>query len=416
LKQIVDFHIHSPFSRGVSKNMQIAILAAEARKKGLDIIGTGDIFHKQWNKYLQENLPCEVDGLYSPSKKEYNTLFIATGEVEDNEHIHHLVIVPSLKTGIEIAIEFEKKNKIKLSRYGGRPRVDMDASQLVDLVKEYNCLIGPAHIFTPFTSIFRENKYSSLKNCFKESTVKVDFVELGLSANSAMADKIKELWGYTFLSNSDSHSPKSSKIGREANVIEVNDVSFSSIQKSLEKGKEPKIVLNIGLDPRLGKYHLSFCYKCRRRVIYIHNPSKIYDEKFIYFEKENEKQFMISISTRKLRCPACNGLLKLGVNDRVKLLATTNKKNTKRPPYFDSVPLVSLISKGLKIKNPDSKTVIKEYHRLIATFENEYNILLNASIEEIRKENDYVGKKIELMRENKLEIIPGGGGNYGELV
>ncbi|RLG13079.1 hypothetical protein DRN69_06180 [Candidatus Pacearchaeota archaeon] len=108
--------------------MQIAILAAEARKKGLDIIGTGDIFHKQWNKYLQENLPCEVDGLYSPSKKEYNTLFIATGEVEDNEHIHHLVIVPSLKTGIEIAIEFEKKNKIKLSRYGGRPRVDMDAS------------------------------------------------------------------------------------------------------------------------------------------------------------------------------------------------------------------------------------------------------------------------------------------------
>lgn len=125
---------------------------------------------------------------------------------------------------------------------------------------------------------------------------------------------------------------------------------------------------------------------------------------------------MISISARKLRCPACNGLLKLGVNDRVELLATTNKKNTKRPPYFDSVPLVSLISKGLKIKNPDSKTVIKEYNRLIATFENEYNILLNASIEEIRKENDYIGKKIELMRENKLEIIPGGGGNYGELV
>jgi len=412
VQQVVDFHIHSPYSRGVSKKLTLKLLAIGAAKKGLTLIGTGDVLYPKWNRHLQELLVEESDGIYK-LKEEENVYFIGAGEVEDNEHIHHLIIVPDLKTGYDLADELERKSKISLSKYGGRPRVDLDGSKLVKIVKEYSGMIGPAHSFTPFTAIFRENRYSSLEECYKDYSSEVDFIELGLSANSSLADRIKELWNFPFLSNSDSHSQKATKLGREANILEIKTLSYQGIRDAI-KGKKGKIVKNIGIDPRLGKYYSSFCYKCRRRILYARNKKQSFDDDFIYVE-EDRIAYVEDLSKKKKRCPACNGILKLGVRDRIELLATTKEKNVRRPDYLNIIPLTEVISKNLKIKNPEAKTVLKEYNRLLRVFGSEIDIIVNIAISEIKAENEFVGEIVEKMRKNSLDIIPGGGGHYGSL-
>ena len=58
----------------------------------------------------------------------------------------------------------------------------------MDIAHENGCIIGPAHAFTPWTSIYKE--YDSIMDCYGKMP---DFLELGLSADSDMADTIEEL-------------------------------------------------------------------------------------------------------------------------------------------------------------------------------------------------------------------------------
>ena len=99
--------------------------------------------------------------------------------------------------------------------------------RIFDLVKEYDCLIGPAHAFTPWTGMYKS--YDSIYDCYGK---KPDFVELGLSADTFMADCVRELKDFPFLTNSDAHSPWPHRLGREFNQLELDDISFSSIKKS----------------------------------------------------------------------------------------------------------------------------------------------------------------------------------------
>ena len=62
-KFIADFHIHSCFSRATSKKLTPLNLAAWAKIKGLDLIGTGDFTHPGWIKMLKEHLEQGEDGL-----------------------------------------------------------------------------------------------------------------------------------------------------------------------------------------------------------------------------------------------------------------------------------------------------------------------------------------------------------------
>ena len=60
-----DLHIHSRFSRATSKSLSLPLLAAWARVKGLDVLGTGDITHPAWRAEIAENLEFEEStGLY----------------------------------------------------------------------------------------------------------------------------------------------------------------------------------------------------------------------------------------------------------------------------------------------------------------------------------------------------------------
>mgnify|MGYP001037695880 CR=1 FL=1 len=85
---IGDLHIHSRYSRATSRDCTPEYLDMWARKKGIDIIGTGDFTHPAWRQELSEKLEPAEDGLYV-LKKEYRLgnapsrqpRFVITGEI-----------------------------------------------------------------------------------------------------------------------------------------------------------------------------------------------------------------------------------------------------------------------------------------------------------------------------------------------
>lgn len=411
---IADFHIHSPYSAATSKAITILNVSHQARNVGLNLVGTGDVFHPLWLKHIKTSLSLYNSGVFK-FKNSTSTFFVLAGEVEDLESIHHLILLPDWEAVTNVFDSFNRLSPTSNLNRFGRPRLNSSAEEIAEIVHDNNGLIGPAHAFTPFRSIFRENRYNSLRACFKTQASKVDFVELGLSANSHLADKLKELWSFAFVSNSDTHSVRPGKLGRECNVLLLDELNFDNLRHAFKGKNSQKILLNVGLDPRLGKYYLSFCYKCRRRLRFINIKKPRYDEQFIEYPLNQRAEILANIRNKKARCPACNGLLKLGVNDRIEMLKTTDEKNHSRPPYYNIIPFDELIMFVFGIKSNTSKTFVDIYKLLINKFNSELELLLKVEIEEINKFNKKLGTTIEQIRNQSIEVIEGGGGIYGSL-
>lgn len=375
-----DLHVHSKYSMATSKNMNPENMAIESAKKGLNLVATGDALHSKWLEELKNSL-TEIDdtGIYKTKDNipDNKTHFITTVEVEDNERIHHLLIIPSLETAWQMRDEFKAKNLDA----DGRPKLRMNGQEIMDVARDYDCLLGPAHIFTPWTGIYKS--YDSIVDCYNR---KPDFVELGLSSDSMLADSIDELRSYTFLSNSDSHSPWPHRIGREFNKMEVRQLSFNEIRRSL---KDNKVLENYGFNPRMGKYHETGCIKCYR-IYDIHEAVK-----------------------KDMKC-GCGGRIKRGVKARIEELANNNQPNKNRPHYQYMLPLAELLSTAHD-KGITTKYVQTRYDNLIKNFDNEINVLINIPIKEIETIDKKLAKIIDSYRQNTLEVIPGRGGLYGKI-
>ena len=65
-------------------------------------------------------------------------------------------------------------------------------------------MIGPAHAFTPWTAMYAY--FDRVADCYGSQSI--DFLELGLSADSSYGAAIPDLHNVPFLSNSDAHSPQ----------------------------------------------------------------------------------------------------------------------------------------------------------------------------------------------------------------
>ena len=265
-----DFHVHSCFSMASSKDMLIKNMAPKSKLKGLQLLGTGDAFHPGWLNIIEESTTYKGDGIYTADDMD----FVLTTEVEGKNRIHHLIIIPDIGIARELSEKLVSKNK----ESDGRPRIRYSGAELLEMVKEYDCLIGPAHAFTPWTGMYKS--FDSIYDCYDKAP---DFVELGLSADTFMADTVAELKNFPFLTNSDAHSPWPHRLGREFNQIELEDMSYSSIKKSI---KNKDIKANYGLVPNLGKYHMTACTKCYKLV----DPliAKENKMKCDIFEKDNK--------------------------------------------------------------------------------------------------------------------------------
>lgn len=370
-----DFHVHSCFSMASSKDMLIKNMAPKSKLKGLQLLGTGDAFHPGWLDIIEDTTDYLGDGIYGFDDMN----FVLTTEVEGKNKIHHLIIIPNIEIARELSHRLPSKNK----NHDGRPKTQLGGAELLELVRDYDCLIGPAHAFTPWTGMYKT--YGSIYDCYEKAP---DFVELGLSADTFMADTVDELKDFTFLTNSDAHSPWPHRLGREFNQIELEDISFSSIKHAI---KNRNVKANYGLIPNLGKYHMTACIKCYKLI----DPA---------IAKEN-----------KMKC-SCGGTIKKGVDFRISEISDYPKPKHPdfRPKYVHLMPLAELIS-TVYDKGVTTKFVQGKWQNLIDNFETEINVLINVSIDDIDKVDSGIAPAIEAFRNNTIDIIPGGGGKYGEI-
>jgi len=393
-----DLHIHSLYSMATSKKMIISTIASQAKLKGLELVGTGDAFHPEWLKIIEETTKPSDTGIYSgkgcdedtqtqilktvenPETEKEHCKFILTVEVEDKNRVHQLIILPSIESAYEIREKLPSKN-IDIE---GRPRVDMNGAELMDLIRDHNGLIGPAHAFTPWTSIYKE--FESIYDCYNDTP---DFLELGLSADTDMADRIEELQDIPFLSNSDAHSPWPHRLGREFNEIEMKEMTFDAFKNAI---RTKKVVGNYGFDPRLGKYHETGCVRCYQT-----------------FSIEKAREL-------NMRCP-CGGLIKIGVKDRISEMAKWDKPHHPdfRPQYTHILPLSEIISLVYE-KGITTVFVQKIWKELVQEFGSEIGVLIYAPLEEISKADSKLAKVIGSFRDNTLKIQPGAGGMYGKIL
>lgn len=392
MKIVADFHIHSPYSRATSEDMKLENLEKFAAIKGINVLGTGDFTHPKWREKLKDLI--EENGLYSI--KGGITKFVISGEVctsfEYNgkmRRIHHLILLPS----IDIADELSKR----LSKYGdlnvdGRPNLSMSGAQLVEEVVEFgeDCLVIPAHIWTPWFSLFGDRGgVDKIEECYEDQTPHIYALETGLSSDPPMNWRVSALDSFTLVSNSDSHSPL--RIGREANIIEVKELSYKEIVNAIMFHKER--VTTIEVDPAYGKYHWTGHRKCG-----------------------------ISMSPRdsmkvKGICPVCGKRMTKGVAERVEELADRpeNEWPENRQKFLKLLPLNDLIA-ALIDKDPISNEVQKIYLNVVDKFGSELKVLLEVPKEELEivccKE---LTELIIMNRENKIDIVPGYDGVYGKI-
>ena len=375
----VDFHLHSKYSSATSRSMGFREMGDGARKKGIDLLGTGDCLQKKWLeeiKGMDENM-----GIYHQGGMN----FVLTTEVEDSRRVHHLLLFPSIEAVEQFRGEMGSFSvNMDLE---GRPRLGCGGERIAEAAERCCALIGPAHAFTPWTAIYAY--FDSLKDCYGGMMDYISFLELGLSADSDYADRISELSGLTFLTNSDAHSPTPQRIAREFNRIEVNNLSFTSVSDAILRRNGNSFVLNVGLPPEEGKYNESACIKCLK-----HYPLEACCE-------------------RKWRCD-CGGIIKRGVLDRVSELSDYGEPHHPgyRPPYLHLIPLMEII---LKVVN-DRKSAFSEWGRLVERFGSEIGVLVDADMRTIRETTaDRVADAVLSFREGRIVVHPGGGGVYGNV-
>ncbi len=375
----LDLHIHSKYSMAVSADMQLPEIAREAARKGVKIVATGDCLHPLWLDAIKK-LPKE-DGLFLQG----DTYFVLSVEVEDSSRVHHLIFLPDTAQAEQLQEAFAP-HCTNLSS-DGRPRLHLDGAEIADYALEAGGLLGPAHAFTPWTGIFAY--FGSIAECYQEKAQQIRFIELGLSADTNYADRIADLSSRTFLSNSDAHSPRSNKLAREFNQMELASFSYQDLILAIKREGGRRPVKNVGLFPEEGKYNRTACTRCYRQ-----------------YSLAQKDEFMGN-------CPDCGGRIKLGVADRVNLLADYEEPvhPLHRPPYLHIIPLAEIIALALGHKSVMTAGVQKSWSELTGSL-TEIEVLMQADLAELKAEPRVI-EAIQNFRLGRVKVQPGGGGKYG---
>jgi len=268
MKIFADLHLHSHYSRATSNEMNIENLEKNAKIKGLNLLGTGDFTHPLWLKELKRNL-TETENKSLFHFKDKDVYFMLQAEVsniynqnEKTRKIHNVILSPSFEI-VEQINDFLKK-------YGslsgdGRPILTNIncaelAENLINISKEI--MIIPAHAWTPWFSVFgSKSGFDSIEECFQDQTKNIFALETGLSSNPAMNWRLSALDRFALVSNSDSHSPWPTRLGREANVFDA-EMNYKEIINAIKEKDTKKFLYTIEVDPAYGKYHYSGHRNC----------------------------------------------------------------------------------------------------------------------------------------------------------
>ncbi|WML40441.1 endonuclease Q family protein [Neobacillus sp. OS1-2] len=380
----VDLHIHigrtwtgKPVKITGAKTLTFTNIIEHARhEKGLNMVGIIDSHSPEVIQEMESLIESGEVFEHPEGGLVFGDLTVIPGselEIYDegcNGPIHLLCYFPNLSVMRDFSMWLSGHLKnIQLSSQ----RIYVTGRVLQKKVKELGGIFIPAHVFTPFKSLYGKGVNKSLTEVLDPELI--DGIELGLSSNTEMADQIKELHQYTFVTNSDAHSL--AKIAREYQVIAMEQPTFLELQRALKGEDDRKIIANYGLDPYLGKYHKTVCAEC-------HNPAT------------DDDQICTLCGSKKI--------IK-GVADRILELKTAEKRREDRPPYVHQVPLEFIPGLGPKL-----------LEKLVNHFGSEMAILHEVPYEAL---HEVVPPKIADLimkaREGKVNLAAGGGGKYGKI-
>lgn len=441
---VTDLHLHSKYSRAVSPQMTLSVMAAYARQKGIDLLTAADFTHTVWFKEIHTLLEEAEEGLYKlkgdndgkPVRFLLSTEISSIYKQGDKlRRIHNLLFVPSF----EIADKLVKALVLRGCNLNadGRPIIGISSEALLDLLLSIDerAFLIPCHIWTPHFGVYGSaSGFDSLEEAFGKLTPYIYGIETGLSSDPDMNWQVKELMNRTILSFSDAHSP--AKMVREATVFDLETLTYGNLRQAImrlstkgttsstsitsheyeskvethgTRGTLNKIAYTLEFYPEEGKYHFSGHRNCK-----------------VSFGPDE-------IRAGGTMCPVCNRRLTEGVLyrvqelsdkkllDRVKVKA--NSVGVKwfidslhiQPPYVKLVPLLEIAAESLgsTVASQKSKDL---YAKLCAEFESELNVLLKVSINDIEKIGGMkVAQGITKVREGVISIVPGYDGEYGKV-
>jgi len=397
MKFVADFHLHSKYSRATSKDMDLENLDKWAKIKGIKVLGTGDFTHPEWFKNLRSKLEPAEPGIFKLKSNNSDIRFILTTEISciytkggKVRKIHIILFAPSFEAVEKINAHLGLVGNLKSD---GRPILGLDVKELARIVfnASQDCVIVPAHAWTPWFSIFgSKSGFDSIEECFDDYSKYIFAIETGLSSDPAMNWRLSSLDRISLISNSDSHSP--SKIGREANVFDT-EISYKNIVDAIKLKNPKNFLYTVEFFPEEGKYHYDGHRLCG-----------------ISFSPQESRKY-------KNICPTCGRLLTIGVLNRVEALADRPEgyKLENAIPFKSLVPLEEIIAEGMGV-NVKTKQGDLEYENLIKKFGNEFNILLEVTREELEKATlPEIAEGIIRIREGKVSINPGYDGVYGKI-
>jgi uncharacterized protein (TIGR00375 family) len=404
LRVIADLHIHGRYSRATSEQMSIPEIARYSKIKGLNLVGTGDFTHPAWLKEINETLTPELNtGLFKlKNNLDSPVRFMLTTEVctifdyqSESKKVHHVILTPSMETAVQINERLKVFGSLSSD---GRPILNATAPQLVEevmAVSEEN-MTFPAHAWTPWFSIFGAfSGFNTVDDCYQDMTKHIHALETGLSSDPAMNWRLSKLDKYTLVSNSDCHSFWPWRIGREANVFELEKFTYQQVTDTIIKNDPSRFKFTIETDPAYGKYHWTGHRNCK-----------------ISFSPQEAVKFGNI-------CPVCRKPLTKGVEQRVEELADrpVNYKREGAPGFMRLLPLSEIIAALLGTDSPATQTVWKNYNSLIDKFGNEYTVLIDTPFEAlITVVDSALAQAIIKVRNGTAKVTPGYDGVYGQLV
>jgi uncharacterized protein (TIGR00375 family) len=401
---IADLHIHSRYSRATSERMSVSEIARFAKIKGLNVVGTGDFTHPKWLEELEETLVQESDtSLYKVAQDPRSSIFfMLTTEVStiftfENvvRKVHHVILTPNIETARQI--------NDRLSKYGdlasdGRPTLAIDAPTLVEQVMEVSSknMVFPSHAWTPWFSIFGAfSGFDHVEDCYQDMTKHIYALETGLSSDPPMNWRLESLDRFALVSNSDSHSFWPWRIGREANVFDLEKPSYHEILDAIRQKDKARFKFTIETDPAYGKYHWTGHRNCKTS----------------FSARDATKLSNI--------CPVCRRKLTKGVEQRVDELADRPEGFMPKNAigFVRLLPLSEIIAAVLGVESPSVQKVWITYNSLIERFGDEYTVLIDASKDALGAVIDeQVADAIVRVRQGQVKVVPGYDGVYGRLV
>ncbi|NED99056.1 UvrD-helicase domain-containing protein [Phytoactinopolyspora halotolerans] len=402
-----DLHIHSKYSRACSKDCDLQHLTWWAKRKGIRVVGTGDVTHPAWFAHLEENLIAAEPGLFRlrpeiergidrdlPPGCVADVSFMLSVEIstiykraDRTRKVHHLVYLPDF----EAAAEFNRRlGAIGNLGSDGRPILGLDSRDLLEIALESGegSYLVPAHVWTPWFSVLGSKAgFDAVDDCYLDLADHIFALETGLSADPAMMWRVSALDRYRLVSHSDAHSPP--MLGREASRFDT-DVDYYAIKRSLETGDG--YLGSVEFFPEEGKYHLDGHRKCEVRL----EPAR----------------------TRELdgRCPECGKPLTVGVLSRVEDLADRPEgyRPARAPGFRSLIQLPHIMGEILGV-GPKSKKVQNEIASLVAVHGPELAILDDVPVDELSDSSPQLAEAVRRLREGAVIREAGYDGEYGTI-